>query len=101
MATDAERREQKVEAARREAAGEVERSDSMLAALTEERRGLQQRADDGDEQAKRRLGQVDEQIKSREKAAQERKADAEKRAGDGEAAAQEPAGRSARPKSTS
>lgn len=73
-----------------------ESPDSMLDALREEKRGLQARADGGDERAKRRLGQVEQQLRSREQAAQARRSDAESRAQSSPASSsvsQPPAGR--------
>lgn len=88
--------------------GDPEPEDDMVRALREERRGLQGRADDGDDKAKRRLTQVDEQLRARgakaddssdtsddkASAAQQRKAAA---AGDSSATRRAPAGRSSKP----
>jgi hypothetical protein len=71
--------------------------DSILDGLREERRGLQARAEDGDERAKKRVAQVDEQIKERESAAEKRSEASDSEGGRKSA----PQGRSAKPKSES
>lgn len=75
--------------------------DQLVAALLEERRGLAVRAEAGDENAARRVGEVDDQLE-RLGAGQERKADAKERADTAgeKAAEQKPTGRSARSRST-
>jgi hypothetical protein len=69
--------------------------DTYAEALEAEKVGLQQRADDGDEKAARRVKQVDEQLKSR-KAAEKRSEAKSPESGSGEAARKsEPEGRHA------
>jgi hypothetical protein len=51
-----------------------EREDSMVAALENEKRGLQARGDAGDERAGKRVSQVDEALSARKSAAADRKA---------------------------
>lgn len=54
-----------------------EETDRTLLGLRAEREGLQRRADDGDERAAKRVGQVDDAIRAREKAAAARRSAAE------------------------